>query len=86
MANTPTNGKEQAHELIERLDSSQVSAVVTLIQFMLLDPVSRALASAPADDEPETPEELRAVEEARAYFARQGKSISHEEVLREFGL
>ena len=86
MANTPANGKEQAHELIERLDSSQVSAVVTLIQFMLLDPVSRALASAPDDDEPETPEEFRAVEEARGFFERESKGIPHEEVLREFGL
>ena len=86
MPNEPANKKEQAHELIERLDLNQVSAVVTLLQFMLLDPASRALATAPIDDEPETDGERRAVEEARAYFARQGKGIPHEEILREFGL
>ena len=80
------NEKEQAHQLIERLDPSQVSALVTLLQFMLLDPASRALATAPVDDEPETDQERRSVEEARAYFARYDKGIPHEEVLREFGL
>jgi hypothetical protein len=82
----PADGKQQAHELIERLDSNQVSAVVTLLQFMLLDAASRALAAAPPDDEPETEGERRAVEEARAYFSRQGKGIPHDEILREFGL
>lgn len=35
--------KEHAHELIERLVPSQVSAVVGLLEAML-DPVSRAIA------------------------------------------
>jgi len=45
--------KEQAHELIERLASSQISVVVSLLETML-DPVSRAIANAPVDDEPES--------------------------------
>ena len=80
------NEKQQAHQLIDRLDSSQVRALVSLLQFMLLDPSSRALATAPLDDEPETDQERQSVEEARAYFSRQGKGIPHQEVLREFGL
>ncbi len=86
MSREPGNEKQQAHQLIDRLDPSQVSAVVSLLQFMLLDPVSCALAAAPLDDEPETEQERQAVEDARAYFSRQGKGISRQEVLREFGL
>ena len=46
-----TNEKRQAHELIERLPATQLSAVVGLLEAML-DPVSRAIARAPVDDEP----------------------------------
>ena len=51
MAYAATNPKQQAHELIDRLSTGQVSAVVGLLEAML-DPVSVALANAPMDDEP----------------------------------
>jgi hypothetical protein len=80
------NEKRQAHELIERLAPSQVAAVVGLLE-VLLDPVSRAIANAPVDDEPETEEERHAVAESKAWFERHGdQGIPHEEVLAEFGL
>jgi hypothetical protein len=47
MAQVSSNEKQQAHELIERLAPSQVSAVVGLLQAML-DPVARAIANAPS--------------------------------------
>jgi hypothetical protein len=51
------------------------------------DPVSRAIANAPEDDEPESESERRAVAESKAWFARQrGQGIPHEEILAEFGL
>lgn len=51
----------------------------------MLDPVSRAIANAPVDDEPETQEERDAVAESKAWFAqRGGQGISDEEVLAEF--
>jgi len=84
MATAANNSKQQAHELIERLSTGQVSAVVGLLEAML-DPVSIALANAPYDDEPVSAEEAREIAEARASFAR-GEGISHEEVLAEFGL
>jgi hypothetical protein len=62
----------------------QVAAVVDLFKVML-DPVERALANAPYDDEPVSEEEAREIAEARASLAR-GEGISNEEVLREFGL
>ncbi len=81
------NGKKKrhAHELIEQLSARQVSAVVGLLKAML-DPVSRAIAKAPADDEPETDQECQAVAESKRWFEQhQGQGISHEEVAADFG-
>jgi len=53
----------------------------------LLDPVSRAIASAPVDEEPETEAERLAVAESKVWFERHGgQGIPHEEVLADFGL
>jgi hypothetical protein len=80
------SANEKAHELIERLAPSQVSAVVGLLEAML-DPVSRAIANAPADDEPETDEERQAVSESKDWLHRHaGQGIPHEKVLADFGL
>ena len=78
------NEKQQAHELIERLAPSQVSAVVGLLQAML-DPVARAIANAPIDDEPVTPEEERAIAESREWL-NHNQGIPHEQVLAELGI
>lgn len=79
------NEKQQAHTLIERLDSTQISTAVRFLEFMLLDPLARSLATAPIDDEPVSPEEAAALDQARASLDR-GEGIPHEEILREFGL
>ena len=85
MAHDSSNEKQQAHELIERLPPTQLSAVVGLLEAML-DPVSRTIANAPVDDEPETEAERQAVAESKAWFERHsGQGISHEEVLADFG-
>jgi hypothetical protein len=42
MANGSTNEKQQAHELIERLPPTQLSAIVGLLEAML-DPFAHAL-------------------------------------------
>ena len=84
MAHGPMNEKRQAHELIERLPATQLSAVVGLLEAML-DPVSRAIAHAPIDDEPVTPEEEKALAEAREW-SKHNKSIPHEQVLAELGI
>jgi hypothetical protein len=78
------NEKQQAHELIERLAPSQISAVLHLLAVMT-DPVARSLANAPVDDEPVTEEEAREIVSARASLDR-GEGIPHEKVLAEFGL
>jgi hypothetical protein len=84
MAHGSTNEKQQAHELIERLPPTQLSAVVGLLEAML-DPVSRALANAPIDDEPVTPEEEKALAEAREW-SKHNKSIPHEQILADLGI
>jgi hypothetical protein len=85
MSNEPGKDKQQAHQLIDQLDPAQVSAVVPLLQFMLMDAVSRSLASAPVKQEPVSAEETAALDQGRASLDR-GQGISHEEILREFGL
>ncbi|PYT92544.1 MAG: hypothetical protein DMG36_14385 [Acidobacteria bacterium] len=76
--------KEHAHELIDRLPPTQLSAVVGLLEAML-DPVSRTIANAPVEEEELTPETAAALDRARASLAR-GEGIPHDEILREFGL
>ena len=86
MAHDSGTEKRQAHDLIERLAPTQVSAVVGLLEAML-DPVSRAIANASVDDEPETEQERKAVAESKAWFQqRGGQGTSHQEVLADFGL
>jgi len=84
MADVVTDLKQHAHELIERMAPGRVSEAVGLLEG-LLDPLSRSLANAPYDDEPVSEEEARQIERASASLAR-GENVSHEEVLREFGL
>ncbi len=85
MARDSGSEKQHAHELIDQLDAAQVSAVVPLLQFMLLDPVSRSLAGAPVEEQAISAEEAAALDQARASLDR-GQGISHEDILREFGL
>ena len=60
------------------------SAVKGLLD-VLVEPLSRSLALAPVDEEELTPETVAALDRAHASLVR-GEGISHEEVLREFGL
>jgi hypothetical protein len=86
MATAATNPKQEAHELIERISTAQASAVVTLITSML-DPVDRAIANAPFEDEEISDEENRAVAASKAWLAEHpGEGIPHEELLAEFGI
>jgi hypothetical protein len=74
--------KEHAHELIDRLPPTQLSAVVGLLEAML-DPFS--LANTPVEEEEITLETAAALDRGRASLAR-GEGIPHEEILREFAI
>jgi hypothetical protein len=76
--------RQQAHFLLDALPDDKVSAVRSLLEVMV-EPLSRSLAKAPVEDEELTPETTAALDRARASLAR-GEGVSHEEVLREFGL
>ena len=81
-----TDTREHAHELIDRLPETQLSALVGLLKTMV-DPVAAALRDAQIDDEPETSEEKQGIAEARDWLARRGgKGIPHEEAMRRLGL
>lgn len=76
--------RQQAHAYLDRLAPEQLSAVRGLLETML-DPVSRALANAPIEDEEVSADEEDAVAGAREWL-KHNKPIPHEEVLAEFGL
>jgi hypothetical protein len=79
--------KQHAHQLIEQLPDSQIETAVRFLEFMLLDPVARAAATAPPDDEPVTEEDRRRFHDGQAWLRqRGGKGIPMEDVLAEFGL
>jgi hypothetical protein len=76
--------RQQAHALLDMLPAEKLNAVRTLLEVMV-EPMSRALALAPVEEEDVTPETAAALDRARASLAR-GEGIPHEEILREFGL
>ena len=79
--------KQHAHELIDRLPPSEIATAIRFLEFMLLDPVARAVATAPVDDEPVTEQDRSRFHEGQAWFRqRGGKGISIEDVLAEFDL
>lgn len=75
--------RQQVHFLLDALPDDKISAVRNLLEVMV-EPLSRALANAPVEEEELTPKTAAALDRARASLAR-GEGVSHEEVLREFG-
>jgi hypothetical protein len=84
MALAYSETKQHAHELIDRMAPGQVSVAVRLFEIML-DPVSRAIANAPFDDEPVTAAEAKSLAEANEWL-KFNKAIPHEQVLAELGI
>lgn len=83
MAANSQQDRRQAHAYLDHLPEAQVSAVRGLLEAML-DPVARALANAPIDDEPVTEEEERAVAEAREWL-KHNPGIPFEQAVAELG-
>jgi len=61
--------KEHAHELIDQLAPSQLSAVVGLLEVMI-DPLSTSIANAPVEDEEILPPTAAELDAAHASIAR----------------
>lgn len=62
---SPTETRERAHELIERMPPTQIPVAVELLEKML-DPLSLALANAPYEDEEISDDEELSAARARA--------------------
>jgi hypothetical protein len=79
--------RHQAHQLLDRLGPAQFTAVAQLLEVLATgpEPLLQSLSQAPVEDEEITPETAAALDRARVSLAR-GEGISHEEILREFGL
>jgi len=79
-----TRDRQRAHQLLDERDASQFAAIANLLEAMV-DPVARSIAGAPAEDEEVTPDTAAELARARA-STEQGRGVSHDEMLREFGL
>jgi hypothetical protein len=84
MGTNITEERQQAHTLLDMLPQEKLTVVRSLLEVMV-EPLSRSLASAPVEEEEVTPETAAALDRARASLAR-GEGIAHDEILREFGL
>lgn len=76
--------RQQAHVLVNLLPEEKLDAVVHLLQAMT-DPVARAIAHAPVDEEPLTAEEIKALDESREWL-KHNEGIPHDQVLAELGI
>ncbi|MGH2532918.1 MAG: hypothetical protein ACRDJW_11525 [Thermomicrobiales bacterium] len=79
--------RERVHQLIEELPESELPAVERFIEQRraTTDPFLRALANAPEDDEPLSPEDEAAIKEGLDAIARE-EVISQDELRRALGL
>lgn len=80
--------REQLHQLIDELPECDLHMAEMLIQWrheLRDNRMLVTLATAPLDDEPETPEEAAAVAEAYEDIAA-GRVYSLEEIKRELGV
>ena len=77
--------RQQLHDLIERLPETEVAAVHRLLTGLLADPLWVASVTAGEDDEPYTSDQQARDAEAQAAIDR-GEGVSHEAMLKEFGV
>ena len=72
--------KEALHRLIDELPDDDIAEAELLLRALQTDdPVLRAIALAPIDDEPETPEEAEAVREGLTALA-EGRVIDDDDL------
>jgi hypothetical protein len=77
--------REELRLLVDRIPEDDVAAARKILR-ALIDPIELALLNAPEEDEALSEHELNALREADLREAREEALISHEEIMREFGL
>jgi hypothetical protein len=78
-------GRDTLHDLVDRIPEEELPAAERFLEYLAVSPAYRAAFFAPPDDEPVTVADGTAIARARDEV-RAGKVISHDEILREFGL
>jgi len=78
--------RERIHRLVDQLPEAELHAAERFLEFLATaeNPVLRALWSAPEEEEPLTPEEAAALEEAYADL-NSGQPIPDAELWRRLG-
>lgn len=82
MESDQTQERREANALLDLLPPEKLTAVRGLLEVMV-EPLSRSLTLASAEDEELTPDTVAALERARASLSR-GEGISHDDILSEF--
>jgi len=84
---TTAEARTKLHDLIESLPSEDVPTALRVLEALnsTSDSIPFALRDVPFDDEPETDEERAAVAESDRDI-EEGRLISHDEVMRKYGL
>lgn len=77
--------RDTLHDLVDRIPEEELPAAQRFLEYLAVSPAYRAALSAASDDEPVTEGDAAAIARAREEV-RAGKVISHDEILREFGL
>ena len=77
--------RDTLHELIDRIPEEELAAARRFLEYLSVSPAYRAALSAPPDDEPVTESDAAAISRAQEQV-RAGKTVPHEDVMREFGL
>lgn len=75
--------KQHAYQLLDRLDPSQLEAVVRLLEVMTARETA-TIGNAPIDDEPVNDQEERAVAASKEWF-RSSSGLPFEEVVADLG-
>jgi hypothetical protein len=77
--------REALHELVDRIPESEIVAAQRVLERLASDAAFPAAMSAPPDDEPIAAGDAEAIARARGEL-HAGMVVSHDEILREFGI
>ena len=77
--------REALHELVGRIPESEIIAAQRVLERLASDAPFRAAMSTPPDEEPVTAGDAEAIARARRDVLA-GRVVSHDEILREFGI
>ena len=77
--------REALHELIDRIPENDIVAAQRVLEHLARSASFRAAMSAPADDEPVTAGDAEAIARAQRDL-QAGRVVSHDDILREFGI